>query len=48
VHTIRNDAWRNVKCRLLQEFVVGGWRRSDAEGCALSSPLVGCYARSLW
>jgi bifunctional non-homologous end joining protein LigD len=39
----RDSAWQKIKCRLRQEFVVGGWRQSDAEGRNLSSLLVGYY-----
>jgi bifunctional non-homologous end joining protein LigD len=39
----RDTAWQKVKCRLRQEFVVGGWRQSDANGRTLSSLLVGYY-----
>jgi bifunctional non-homologous end joining protein LigD len=39
----RDGAWQKVKCRLRQEFVVGGWRQSDAVGRTLSSLLVGYY-----
>jgi bifunctional non-homologous end joining protein LigD len=39
----RDAAWQKVKCRLRQEFVVGGWRQSDAAGRTLSSLLVGYY-----
>src|SRR5262249_45753580 len=39
----RDTAWQKVKCRLRQEFVVGGWRQSDAAGRTLSSLLGGYY-----
>jgi bifunctional non-homologous end joining protein LigD len=39
----RDGAWQKVKCRLRQEFVVGGWRQSDAAGRTLSSLLVGYH-----
>lgn len=39
----RDGAWQKIKCRLRQEFVVGGWRESDAAGRTLSSLLVGYY-----
>jgi bifunctional non-homologous end joining protein LigD len=39
----RDGAWQKAKCRLRQEFVVGGCRQSDADGRTLSSLLVGHY-----
>jgi bifunctional non-homologous end joining protein LigD len=37
------SAWLKVKCELRQEFVVGGWVRSEAQGRTLSSLLVGFW-----
>ena len=37
----RSKSWLKVKCSKRQEFVIGGWSRSDKKGRAFSSLLVG-------
>lgn len=39
----RTDTWRKVKCRQRQEFVVGGWKKSEKIG--IRSLLLGYYQR---
>jgi bifunctional non-homologous end joining protein LigD len=39
----RSDAWRKVKCLNREEFVIGGWMASGAEGRSLRSLLLGYY-----
>lgn len=39
----RTDTWRKVKCRQRQEFVVGGWKKSEKIG--IRSLLLGYYER---
>jgi hypothetical protein len=41
----RTDAWRKVKCLNRQEFVIGGWMKSEKRGPALRTLLLGCYDR---
>jgi hypothetical protein len=39
----RGDDWLKTKCTRRQEFVIGGWRPSTAEGRFLASLLLGYY-----
>jgi ATP-dependent DNA ligase len=39
----RGDDWLKTKCTRRQEFVIGGWRPSAAEGRFLASLLLGYY-----
>jgi bifunctional non-homologous end joining protein LigD len=41
----RTEDWLKVKCLNRQEFVIGGWMRSDKPGRELRSLLLGCYDR---